>query len=303
MKAMSHQAPRRVSWLDSIPAYLYVAPALILYAVFFLWPVVNLIQLSTVKWTGLGPKTFVGLRHYHRILTSDPKVWLAFRHNLAWLVGAVAVPTAIGLVLALFLARSPLHGRLLFRTVYFLPQIFSPVVVAMIWRGMYNPNYGVINGLLRGVGLPFLAHGWLGDRTLVLPALFIAWSWTYYGFCMVIFLAALQSIDETYFDAAKIDGANALQEVWYVALPFIRGPLATVILLSAIWSFQVFTMVFIMTRGGPAGGSLVLSVHMYDNAFRYSRVGYGAALAVVLGLFILVFSIVFLEVKRKRGEV
>ncbi len=299
MQASRQKATRGISWRDSLQAYLFIAPAFILYALFFLWPLLHLVQLSTVKWKGVGPKVFVGLENYLHILTSDPKFWLAFEHNVGWLFAAVVVPIVIGMFLAVLLARTPMHGRLLFRTIYFLPQVLSSVVVAVIWRGMYNPNYGAINSILRGVGLDFLARGWLGDRALVLPALFIAWSWIHYGFCMVIFIAALQSIDEVYFDAAKVDGANALQQTWYVALPFIRGPLATVILLTAIAAFQVFDLVFIITKGGPAGASLVLSVHMYDNAFRYDKVGQGAALAVLLGALISVLSIIFLRIRRR----
>lgn len=299
MQVARQKATRSVSWSNSIPAYLYIAPAFLLYALFFLWPLIHLIQLSTIKWKGVGPRVFVGLKNYQRILTSDPKFWLALQHNVMWLLAAVVVPIIIGLFLAMLLTRTPIHGRLLFRTVYFLPQVLSSVVVAVIWRGMYNPNYGAINSILRGVGLDFLARGWLGDRTLVLPALFIAWSWIHYGFCMVIFIAALQSIDEVYFDAAKVDGASALQQIWYVALPFIRGPLATVILITAIAAFQVFDLVFITTKGGPAGASLVLSVHMYDNAFRYDKVGQGAALAVLLGALISIMSIIFLRARQR----
>jgi len=115
----------------------------------------------------------------------------------------------------------------------------------------------------------------------------------------VIFIAALQGIDEVYFDAAKVDGANTLQQTWYVALPFIRRPLATVILLTAIAAFQVFDLVFIITQGGPAGATLVLSVHMYDNAFRYDKVGEGAALAVLLGVLISLMSVLFLRLRRR----
>ncbi len=280
-------------------AYLYIAPALALYAVFFLWPLAQLFYLSMVKWDGLAPKVFVGLHNYGELLTSDPRFWLALEHNALWLVGAVSVPTTIGLFLAVFLARTPLCGRLALRTIFFLPQVLSSVVVAIIWRWIYNPDYGALNTILRGVGAAGLARGWLGDEGLALPALFVASSWVLYGFCMVVFLAALQGIDEAYYDAAKVDGANALQQFWYVTLPAIRGPLSTVILLSAIGAFQVFDLVFIITRGGPAWSTMVLSVYMYDSAFRYNKLGYGSAVAIVLGVLILAFSIVFLRVRER----
>jgi raffinose/stachyose/melibiose transport system permease protein len=302
MHVVRRDSTRRVGWLNSIPAYLYLVPALVLYAIFFLWPLTRLIQLSTVTWKGLGQKTFVGLGNYQKLLTSDPDVWLALKHNAIWMIFAVILPVAIGLFLAVFLSRGPLHGRLLFRTIYFLPYVLSSAAIAVIWRGMYNPNYGAVNGILEAVGLEALTRGWLGDRSVALPALFIAWTWAAYGLGMVIFLAALQGIEETYYDAAKVDGANALQQFWYVTLPFIRRPLATVILLRIIAAFQVFDLVYIMTEGGPAKATLVLSIHMFNAAFHYSRVGYGATIATFLGLLILVLTIAFQHV-RNRLEV
>lgn len=299
MRASRQKRVGYVGWLDSIPAYLYVAPALLLYGIFFLWPLAHLVYLSMVKWKGLGSKVFVGLENYGELLTSDSRFWLAFQHNLLWMVAALFLPIMIGLFLAVFLVRSPLRGKLILRTIYFMPQVLSSVVVAIIWRWIYNPQYGALNSSLRAAGLDFLTRGWLGDRVLALPSLFIAWSWTYYGFCMVIFIAALQGIDEEYYDAAKVDGASALQQFWYVSLPFIRRPLATVMLITFIVAFQVFDLVFIITRGGPRWATLVLSVYMYDNAFRYAKVGYGSAIAVVLGAVIMFFSIVFFRVRER----
>jgi len=296
MRAIRQRKAASVGWLDSIPGYLFVTPAFLLFAVFFLRPLLQLGHLSMVEWTGLGPKVFVGFENYRELL-SDSRFWIAFQHNMAWMVAAIFVPTAIGLFLALLLVRSSIHGRLVFRTIYFLPQVLSSVVVSVIWRWIYNPNYGAINSVLRAMGLDYLARGWLGDKLTALPALFIAWSWIHYGFCMVIFIAALQAIDETYYDAAKVDGANPLQQLWYITMPFIRRPLATVILITIISAFQVFDLVFIITRGGPARVTLVLSVFMYDSAFRYEKVGYGAAVGLTLGLVIFVVSLIYMRLR------
>jgi ABC-type sugar transport system permease subunit len=178
--------------------------------------------------------------------------------------------------------------------VFFLPQVLSSVTVAIIWGWIYNPAFGAANSILDLIGFGFLKQQWLGDRQLVLPALFIAWSWVHYGFTMVVFIAALEGIDEVYFDAAKVDGANYLQQFRHIILPFIRGPLTTVVLVTAIAAFQVFDLVYVMTNGGPARASSVVPLYMIDNAFLFQKVGYGSAIAVVLALFILVFSIIFL---------
>jgi ABC-type sugar transport system permease subunit len=274
-------------------------PGFILYATFFLWPLAQLIQFSTLQWKGIGERKFIGIQNYVKLFVDDPLFWLSVEHNLFWLVAAIIIPILVGLLLALLLVRTNLHGRLVFRTIFFLPQVLSSVVVAIIWRWIYNPSFGAINSILRTLGLDSLTHSWLGEKALALPALFIAWSWIHYGFCMVIFIASLQSIDDTYYDAAKVDGASTLQQLWYITLPFIRGALATVVLITAIAAFQIFDLVFIITKGGPAWSTMVLSVYMYDNAFRISRVGYGAAVAVVLGVVVFIFSILFLRAKER----
>ncbi len=283
-------------------AYLFIAPAFVVYAAFFLYPLLRLIQLSFMEWDGLSEPEYIGLANYRRMFFQDPDFWAAFWNNVFWMLAAVIIPVLFGLMLAILLARSPLNGRVIFRTIYFMPQVISSVVVAIIWTWIYNPSFGALNTFLELIGLSFLRRGWLGDFDLALPAVFIAWSWVHYGFTMVIFIAALQSIDEVYFDAAKVDGANPLQQFRHILIPFIRAPLTTVILVTAISAFQVFDLVFIMTSGGPANATMVLPVLMLDNAFRFRNVGYGAAVAVALGIFIVLMSIVFLRVRGVLRE-
>ncbi|MFO8037582.1 MAG: sugar ABC transporter permease [Anaerolineales bacterium] len=295
------KAGKRKKKLDMVP-YLYIAPALIMYAAFFLYPAFQLIILSFQNWDGIEPKVFVCLANYKRMLFADPNFWIAFKHNIGWMIAALFVPVAIGLLLAILLTRGRIKGRVIFRTIYFLPQVFSSVVVAIIWKWIYNPTFGALNSMLEFIGLGFLQRGWLGDPVLALPSLFISWSWVHYGFCMVIFIAALQGIDEVYFDAAKVDGANWFQQFRHVLIPFIRTPMLTVILLTAISSFQVFDLVYITTRGGPANATLVLPMHMYNNAFPYHRVGYGSAIAVALGVLILILSVMYLIISGTFEE-
>lgn len=273
--------------------YLYLTPAVAMYSAFFLLPTIQLVYLSLHEWDGLSPRRYVGLENFSKLF-DDRFFWNAFQHNVVWMIAAVIVPVLAGLLLALLLSRTPLFGRVFFRTVFFLPQVLSSVTVAIIWGWIYNPAFGAANSALEIIGLGFLKQQWLGDRQLVLPALFIAWSWVHYGFTMVVFIAALEGIDEVYFDAAKVDGANYLQQFRHIILPFIRGPLTTVVLVTAIAAFQVFDLVYVMTNGGPSRASSVVPLYMIDNAFLFQKVGYGSAIAVVLALFILVFSIIFM---------
>jgi raffinose/stachyose/melibiose transport system permease protein len=287
------------SWLQSIPAYIYLLPGFLIYAIFFLYPLGQLIYLSLTRWNGLGPKEFIGFKNYLELFTQDTRFWLSLQHNLLWMAASIFIPTLLGLLLAVFLVRSSLYGRVFFRTIFFLPQVLSSVAVAIVWRWIYNPSFGVVNTILKAIGLDFLAHSWLGDTATALPALFIAVTWIAYGFNMVIFIAALQSVDETYYDAAKVDGANSLQQFFHLTLPFIRGTLATVILISAIGAFEIFDLVFIITKGGPALSTMVLTLYMYDSAFRLAKYGYASAIAVMLGVIIFTFSCVFLYFRNK----
>ena len=278
--------------------FLFIAPGLAFYLAFFIWPYVQLIGLSLVEWNGYGERTFVGLRNYVRLM-DDKQFWLAFQHNLSWSLAAIVFPVILGLLLALLLTRTPMRGRVFFRAVYFMPQVISSISVAVIWGWIYNPTFGLLNQSLGLLGLDFLARGWLGDKAFALPALFIAWSWIHYGFTMVIFIAALDGIDEVYFEVAKIEGAGWWQQLRYVILPFIRGPLTTIILVTAISSFQVFDLIFALTNGGPGRATIVLPLYMLTSAFTFHKIGYGAAIAVVLSIVVLAFSLILL---RARGS-
>jgi raffinose/stachyose/melibiose transport system permease protein len=289
---------KRGSLRTAIKVLPFLLPAALLYAVFYLGPLVQLLGLSLTDWKGLGPKHFVGLENYINAL-KDPFFVEGLGNNLIWTFAALVIPVMLGLVVAIFISRAKhLRNRALYRTLYFLPQVLSSVVVAIIWRWIYSPNDGALFQLLDVLHLSFLKHGWLGDPNTALLALFIIFSWVHFGFCMIIFIAALQGIDEEYFDAAKVDGANAWQQFRYILVPLIMGPLTTVILITVIASLQVFDYIYMITRGGPMNSTMVISYYTYKVAFRNSEVGYGSALATIMGAFILVFSILFLRVRN-----
>jgi raffinose/stachyose/melibiose transport system permease protein len=281
---------RRAVWI-------FAAPPLLLYAVFVIWPIVYLVWLSLNEWAGLGPMTFVGLQNYARVLAED-LLWTAVQHNVFWAVATVAGTTTVGLALALLLARSPAWGRGLFQIIYFIPQMISSVVVAIMWRWIYYPTSGPLNVALKLVGLGALNRGWLGEADTALPALFVAYAWVAYGFAMLTFLTAIDSVDSALLESARMDGANWFQEIWHVLLPVIRPAARTVFIIMGIWSFQVFNLVWLTTRGGPGYSSVVLALLIYRNAFVESRVGISAAMAVLLSLIVLALGMIAL----RRGE-
>jgi raffinose/stachyose/melibiose transport system permease protein len=279
-----------------VSPYLYLLPAFVIYGGFFLLPLDRIVEYSFLKWDGYSEKKWVGLANYQK-LAHDPLFWRAFRHNIAWMVAGITVPTVVGLALAILLVRQPMHGRTYYRAVFFLPQVLASVVVAIVWQWIYSPSSGALDAILRGVGLGRFQEAWLGSTTWALPAIFVAWAWTAYGLSMVIFIAALQSVDEEYFEAAKIDGASRLQQLRHVLLPFVRRPMTVVILVNAIGALQVFDLVFITTNGGPANATLVLSVYVYQNVFQILNVGYGSANAVALALAVVLASVIFLRLR------
>lgn len=280
--------------------WIFVVLPTTFFCVFVLYPLGHLIYLSLHEWKGMGPSTFVGLKNFLYIFTYD-KFWIALRHNFAWAIATLAGTTILGLIFALLISRTRAWGRGIFQIILFLPQMISSVVVAIIWRWIYFPVTGPLNILLQSLGLASLQHNWLGESQTTLPALFIAYSWIAYGFSMLVFVAAIDSVDISLFEAAKMDGANWFDEVRYILLPVIRPAMRTIFIMMGIWSFQVFDIVWLTTRGGPGYSSIVLAQLIYRNTFIESRVGIGSALATVLTIVVLILA--FVTLKQDEGEV
>jgi ABC-type sugar transport system permease subunit len=286
-KTTSLQKARQGKWA----LWVFVILPISFFGLFVIWPTIHLIYLSLQTWKGMGPMKYVGLKNYLEIFTDD-KFWMAVQHNAFWAVATVCGTTIAGLFLALLLGRTKARGRWAFQILLFLPQMVSSVVVSIIWRWIYFPQNGPLNVLLGYLGLSGLQRSWLGESQTALPALFIAYSWIAYGFSMLVFLAAIDSVDQELFDAARIDGANWFGEIWYILLPVIRPAARTVFIMMGIWSFQVFDMVWLTTRGGPGYSTIVLALEIYKNTFVESRVGVGSALATILLLLVLILAII-----------
>lgn len=283
----------------NFPSYAFILPALLLYSLFVLYPFVTNIYYSMTDWDGAQAiKTFTGIDNYARLL-KDPLMWLSLGHNMIWIAFGTLTPVVVGLVLAT-LVSSGVHGMVVFRTVYFMPVVMAQVVVAIIWSWIYHPLFGPINTVLHAIGLGNIARGWLGDLDWALYALLIAALWAYFGFCFVILLAALQSIDLTVHDAAKIDGANAWQRFIYITVPQLAPVLTMLTAYTLIGGFNVFDIVFIMTRGGPANATEVLATYTYQMAFKQSQVGYGAALTMVTTVLSLIASYLFITLRERN---
>ena len=280
--------------------YAFVMPALLVYLFFVIQPFLYSIYYSLTDWNGADPvKRFVGLANYRKLLV-DPLLWQALYHNLIWVIIGTISPIVIALLLGVLL-WGRVRGRLLFRTVYFIPVVLSDVVVAIIWNWIYHPLFGAANLVLRTIGLGQFARGWLGDPFWALPALLIAAIWSYYGFCFVVIMAGLQNVSVDLVEAATIDGANGWQRFIYVIVPELRHVLTMITAFTLIGGFNVFGIVFVMTQGGPGTATQVIATYTYRKAFQESAMGYGAALSMVMTILSLIAAYLFLRL-RERGE-
>lgn len=275
--------PRRI-------AYLYILPALLVYAAFLLYPLLRAVQISFYDWDGLTLASWVGFDNYAAVL-QDQALRAAFGHALVLILFFAVLPVVVGLVLASILNRARVRGLPFFRTVVFLPQVIAMVVVAVAWRRIYAPDGG-LNSILNAVGLSSLARAWLGDYGAALPAIGFIGTWFETGLVTVLLLAGMGRIGNELYEAARLDGAGPAQEFFAVTLPSVRGEIAVALTLTVIAALRTFDLVYVTTRGGPGNTTSVPSYEVYNRAFQLGQVGSAAAIGVCLTLVI--FSIAFL---------
>jgi raffinose/stachyose/melibiose transport system permease protein len=288
------------AWARSRIAYLFLLPGLALYVWFVLQPTLSLFAMSLTKWDGLAPvPEWVGLSNF-QALFADPIFWVALRNNLLFVVLLVAFNLTLGLLTAAVLARTG-RGRLIYQLIFFLPVVQASIVTALVWEWLYNPD-GLVNGLLRAVGLDTFARGWLGDPATALPALALAAGWAGFGLSVVIFLAGIQGIDQSLYDAGKVDGASTRQLFLNVTVPQLRPVITVVILLEMIGAFQTFDIIWATTKGGPFGSTEVLSTFMFKQGFTDSQFGYGAAIAVTFMVIILIAAVGSIAVRGRNED-
>jgi raffinose/stachyose/melibiose transport system permease protein len=270
--------------------YAYLAPALLVYGVFLLFPIGRAAQFSLFEWDGLGASTFVGIDNYVTVF-QDGQLLEAFGHAFVLIFFFSVLPLAIGLLVAGVLNRAHVKGLGFFRTVLFLPQVIAMVVVAVAWRQIYAPD-GVLNGTLRALGLGHLARPWLGDYTFTLPAVGLVGTWVATGLVIVLMLAGMTKIPREHYEAARLDGAGAFREFLAVTLPAVRGEITVALTLTIIAALKTFDLVYVTTRGGPGTSTTVPSYEIYRRAFETGDVGLATAVGVVLTAVVLVITAV-----------
>jgi multiple sugar transport system permease protein len=281
------------------PSYLFVLPHLLFFLVFFAGPVLYGLWISFHDWEILSPeKPFVGLANF-RDLLADPLFFRTVWNTLAYTLMTVAAELVCGLALALLVNRR-FPGRLAVRVVVFAPRVLSVATAGIILQWLLNKDWGFLNYLLWRAGLP--RFNWLGDPALVLPALSGATIWWVVGFAMIIFLAGLQNVPEQLYEAAKIDGAGAWQRFRHVTLPLLRSTTLFMAVTAFIAHMQTFPLMYLMTGGGPYYASMPIVMYIYDNGFRYFRMGYAAAMAFALAAVVMAVTLVQFRLLGRQPE-
>jgi raffinose/stachyose/melibiose transport system permease protein len=285
----------------ALVAWGFMAPLVVLNVVVILGPAVATVYYSFTEWSGIGPAEFVGLEDYRRMLT-DSDFRLALMHNLIWLAIFLTVPISMGLFGAFLLSQIS-RFQMVFRVAYFVPYVVASVVNASIWQNILDPELGIGPALAK-LGIPWLdGVAFFGSQRLALPSVAFVDNWHWWGFVLVLFLTAMQSVDKELYEAARVDGAGRWQQFLNVTLPGIRPTLVFVVLMTIIWSLLVFDYIYIITQGGPAGATEVVATEMYKEAFARFEAGYAAALGLGMSFVSGVIVLIFLYLRKRGWEI
>jgi len=280
---------------STLNAYLYLAPIILGLLIFSAGAIIASFFISFTNWQLVLPPVWIGLKNYTNLLQL-PEFWQVLRNTVYYTAGYVPLAVTLPLFMAI-LVNQKLRGITFFRTTYFLPVVTSGVAIALVWGWMYNPSFGVINYFLDKL---FGIEGprWLADPMWAMPSLIIIGVWQSLGYNMVIYLAGLQGIPQELYEAARIDGAGWWPQFRHITVPLITPTAFFILVLSLIGSFQVWTITYLLTQGGPAGATLTLSYYIYQQGFEWFHMGFAASLAYVL--FGIVFVVTMIQFKLQK---
>ena len=301
---------KKIKWKKQL-VHLFLLPAVLLYGVFQLYPLITAVINSFYSWNGFHRDTFIGIENFKVIFTESPfkeTFFNAFKHNWIYFIVNVFSELVIAYVLALII-NSRIKGKEFFKTIFFLPKLLSVIVIGFLFSLILNPTSGALNVMLKAIGLDFLAQPWLGSTDTALITIILINSWAGIGFSMLIFLASLQTIDKEIFEAAKIDGASGLKMIFKITIPMTMTAIITMTVLTFIGSFETFELIFALqgSSGGPYYSTDVLGTYFYRLAFGSAdggqSIGLGSAIAVVLFLIIACSTAILMYYfKRKNFE-
>jgi multiple sugar transport system permease protein len=282
---------------DFLPAVFFLSPTLIIFSAFILFPVLFSFYLSFQQWNMFsGDSTFTGLDNYIRMFNSG-EFWSVLKNTAIYTFGTIPLNMGFSLLVAYILHKKIL-GKKLLRTLFFAPVVISPVAAAVIWRWLYDPNFGLINFFLGIIGINPI--NWLNDTAAAMAALIIMGVWKTFGINMVLFAAGLQAIPDHYYEAAEIDGAGQWAKFRNITLPLLAPTTFFIMVMSIISSFQVFDIVYVLTSGGPLGSTKVMVFYIYEHAFKFFEMGYASAVSYVL--FAILFTLTLVQIKYMKNR-
>ncbi len=287
---------------NKIAPYAYIFPALLLIIVFVYIPIVQNFYFSFFEMSSYSTtSTFVGFENYIKIF-SDDIFYTALRNNILYAVISLVFQVGLGLFLAILLESKYVSPKLqaFFRSIYFVPSVISITVVALLFQFIYNPEMGILNGILNAIGLGSLTHAWLGESKTAIFSIIAMSQWQYVGYIMMLFIVAIQKIPEELYEAAEIDGATGLQKALLITVPLVRDMSLVTSVITIIGAFKVFAEVYVMTSGGPGTSSHVLGTYLYRSAFINDEMGYASAIGVII--FIITISLSILQTRLSRGS-
>ena len=302
----STQRPSAERQERPIGYWLYLLPGLIGFAAVLLLPFAMNIYYSFTNWAGIGDPEFIGFANYAE-LSTDPTFWASFIHSVAFIIAMAIVPTGLGVLISavLFDYIAPKFGARTssaLRALFYLPQILPIAVAGVLWNWMYQPDYGIINTLLRGVGLGGLTQNWLGDSNTAIYAVMNVLVWLQIGYTVVIFMSGLSRVDPALYEAAEIDGAGWFRRFFSITLHQLRPEIAVVLITTSVAALKVFAPIYVLTKGGPGTSTIVPAYFSFTNFFTTNRVGYGSAVASVLAIIIAIVAFVLLRLQARSTE-
>ena len=286
---------------DMIYGYLLLLPGLLGLAIFVVYPMLSGISLAFQRQYLLEPENnaWIGLENFRTFLFGNPKLGLYVKNTVFWVIGSVVGRVSVGFILALLLNREmPFRG--LYRALALIPWVMPMVVAAIVWQWIFNANWGIANYLLQSIGLIEKNVVWLADRNWIWPAILLVSIWKGYPFSYAFLLAGLQVIPQDLYEAATIDGSNRWSSFRYITLPMLRPQLFVILLLQTVWNANEFTAIWVLTKGGPADYTMTISPLVYETSFMFYRMGYGASIAVLLMVVVMIFAVLYIRYIRSE---
>lgn len=286
---------------EAIVGLVFLAPAVLINLIVVAGPALVGLALSLTRWTGLGTPEFIGLANFQRLFFHDDVFWIAFFNNVRWTIMFMTIPISLALLGASLVAGIT-KGQLVYRMILFMPVVIATVIRARVWQQIFHPRMG-IGPWLAERGVPWLDLRFFGDPDIALYSIAFVDNWGWWGFPLVVLLTAMQQVDPSFYEAARIEGANRIQQFFSITLPLIRPTVVFLMMMTVIWSFLVFDYVYILTGGGPGTSTEVLGLFLYKRAFYTFQSGYAAAIGATITVIVVLVVTIQALLRRKGWEI